>query len=332
MKETSRSIAPSLSTWAAFSSVVAVTACAGGAPEQAAPEATAQVESALAGEPTKLFLAIDGLDKLTSSAGWIMSVEGGNATSDVVTNKVADGNPFVIDGLDKASPDGFFARKNIGAGFQEVAVKVSPRDVTPALGAWISDFLSGRATPRSGALVACTADLTACEESSFVSARITEVGFPATDGASKDAAFMTLKFSPWITRNKKGDGSVVQGTSSTSQKMWAPSDFKFTVDGVDVKASKVDGLTVKQSVPGKLEFPALKVTVPDQWADPVRKGGSPRQAGVMTFLDTLGGAFFTLRCDGLTRLTSSSPRSNNEDKIASVVVEMYCENITSKFN
>src|SRR5262249_14849856 len=123
----------------------------------------------------------------------------------------------------------------------------------------------------------------------FFQALITEVGFPACDAASKDAAKMTVKFAPEYTRMiAKTGGDVQAPVGKGEQKKWNPSNFRLKIDGLDTpctRVNKIEALTIKQKVvedpvgelrdyskiPASIEYPNLVVTFAESHADDVYK-------------------------------------------------------------
>src|SRR4030095_9828169 len=107
---------------------------------------------------------------------------------------------------------------------------------------------SGNYQRKDGAIVAADHQLTAVSQREFFNALITETTIPALDGASKDPAYLTLKFAPEYTPITKASGKVT-GESTKKQKLWLPSNFRLAIDGLDcTKVRGVDSFTVKQSV------------------------------------------------------------------------------------
>lgn len=226
---------------------------------------------------------------------------------------------------------------------------------------WIDASLAMNYMRKSGELKAADFKREVRHIREFKDALLTEINFPKCDGAAKDAAFMTLKFSPWIIRNKKGDGSKVDNPADMAQKQWHPSDFRFVIDGLDKSCSKtssVEAINIKQSVvsdqvgqerdyfkePGKIDYPNIKFTLSEEYShdlfawheDFVMVGNNEEdkhKAGSLVYLNrTRQKELLTLTLSGLGIFKiAAAPRNNNEDKIASVTVEMYCENVTSKF-
>jgi hypothetical protein len=221
---------------------------------------------------------------------------------------------------------------------------------------WIDASLAMSYMRKSGEIKAADADRSVHRVSEFENALLTEIGFPACGGSATGVAFMTLKFSPWIVRNKKGDGSKVDNPADMSQKQWHPSDFRLTIDGLHgatEKVSKVDAIVIKQSVvsdqvgserdyfkePGKVDYPNIRITLPEAdsadfsaWHDDSAGSHSGKKNGRLAYLDPERNELLVLELKGLgIHKISKASTTNNEDKIASVTVEMYVENITSKF-
>lgn len=103
----------------------------------------------------------------------------------------------------------------------------------------------------------------------FQNALITEVAFPALDGASKEPAYLTLKISaqpiptgPGTPATLRRGGPPPTSSSSTSgkQKQWLPSNFRLRIDRMNTSQVKHFGPTV--IVPRK---PAPGVRI---WGDP----------------------------------------------------------------
>jgi hypothetical protein len=117
----------------------------------------------------------------------------------------------------------------------------------------------------------------------FFDALITETTFPTLDGASKEAAYIKMKFQPERVATKKQDGAKLVAHMGSKQKMWMPSGFRLKIDGVENMeyTNKIDSFTIKQGVktlyvgaerfpqiePTKIEFPALSGTIALGYAD-----------------------------------------------------------------
>lgn len=121
----------------------------------------------------------------------------------------------------------------------------------------------------------------------FSDALITETTFPTLDGASKEAAYVKVKFQPESVVTQKGDGKAITPTGGTKQKMWLCSGFRLSIDGIDdaMYVNKIDSFTVKQGVkkmyvgaerfpqiePTKLDFPNLSCTISTQYGEAFHK-------------------------------------------------------------
>jgi len=281
-------------------------------------------------------MTLDGSD-----CGLIQKVEGGDIEGEVVH---------------EAPSAAYLTKKHIGnVKYNEITVQIPIK--SSACTSWVSDLLGGKPTRKSGRIVSYDAALSQKSVREFANALITEVGFPALDGASKDAAYLTLKFAPEVVRFKKGDGSKL--VSSKEDRSFVASSFAIQIPGLDTKAvSKIDAITVKQTVaksevgeardylkePGKLEFPNLKVTFTESAAESWaawhqsfvidgKNDDSQEKTGSIVFLDpTRSKTLLTLDFVGLGIFkVAAAPRVNNEDKIATVTAEMYVENVKARF-
>jgi hypothetical protein len=226
---------------------------------------------------------------------------------------------------------------------------------------WIDASLAMNYMRKSGELIAADLKREVRHIREFKDALLTEITFPACDGAAKDAAFMSLKFSPWIVRNKKGDGSKIDDPGDTAGEDFHLSDFRFTIEGLEeacARVSRIEPITIKQTVvrddhgqvlvdrsaAPKRERSKLRLTLPEEHAasifawheDFVRPGVNQEgthKSGSLVYLNrTRQKELLTLTFSGLGIFKiSAAPRANNEDKIAQVTVELYYENLLSQF-
>jgi hypothetical protein len=132
-----------------------------------------------------------------------------------------------------------------------------------------------------------------------------------------------------------------------AQNQWHPTDFKFTIDGLDTsKVVKVESIKIKQKVtadrnglkvPGRIEFPNITIYVPTEsikafteWNRELVINGknstAEHKSGSLVYLNrTRQKELLTLSLSGLgIHRISAAPRSNNEDKIDYVRVELSC--------
>ena len=176
--------------------------------------------------------------------------------------------------VNAASPPEGLLRKHIGGvKYEDIKMRVGLSS-TGALAEWIRGFLNNSASRKNGSIIACDFDYKSKHRFAFTNALITEIGFPACDGASKDAAFITIKITPETMKYSAGDGKQVELSASAreKQKKWLCSNFRFAIDGLDPackKVQKIDEFTIKQKtaassgVPGKIEYPNISFYVPE---------------------------------------------------------------------
>ena len=173
-------------------------------------------------------------------AGWISSIEGGHATSDVVVEKL---------GADKNQ------QKHIaGVKYEDITVACGT-GMSKAFYKWIQASLRPQARAQDGAIITADYDYKEQSRLNFFNALITEVGFPALDAASKDAAKMTIKFAPEYTRMQaKARRPTVAGKYAIGkgeQKKWLPVELppedRRPRRGC-TRVNKIEAITVKQKV------------------------------------------------------------------------------------
>jgi hypothetical protein len=267
--------------------------------------------------------------------GFLKAVDRGAISAEVIEEKVG--------------PD-FFVKKHIGQPkYEDIELTIGFEMVQDVYD-WIAASWSMNYARKDGSIVATDANLQAKSERQFYHALITEVTIPALDGAAKDPAFLTVKFSPEYTREVKAAGKLIV-PKPVAQKRFLPSNFRLEIDGVDcTKVSKIGSFTVKQTVStddigdardqlterGKVEFPNLRITLSeagaqtwvDWFEDFVIKGNndeSKEKSGRIVFLSPdrkqeLGRV--ELHNLGIFSLRHQAPAA---DAVARVVAELYCE-------
>jgi phage tail-like protein len=210
-----------------------------------------------------------GLELDNILAGWVSKVSGGGATADVVNEKVG------VDHLIK--------KHLAGLRYEEIVLEAGT-GMSKEFYKWIEDSFGVKSTPKEGAIIAADYDFKEQRRMTFSHALVTEFALPALDAASKDAAKMTLKIKPEITRTSKGSGKPAAGpgTKQSAQKKWLPANFKLEIAGLDcTRVNKIDPLVFKQKVvehavgelrdyerePASTEFSNLVVTLAESYAD-----------------------------------------------------------------
>jgi phage tail-like protein len=282
-----------------------------------------------------------------ASAGWLFSAEGGNAYSDVV--------------VEKLGPDHIQKKYIAGVKYEDITLTCGT-GMSKGFYNWIKSSFDNKFERHSGAIVAATFDHKEMSRLNFQNALIEEIAFPALDASSKDAARLTLKISPEVTRltTTFGGGPSIAGRFPihSGQKQWLPSNFRLRIDGLEIPCSrvnKIDALVIKQKnmenavgelrdyerEPMYLEISNLVITFPESHADEfykwhedfVIKGNNnddKERDGTLEFLNpSLKDVLFTLTFKhlGIFRLTAEKAESGVES-LRRVKAEMYCEEMT----
>jgi phage tail-like protein len=281
-------------------------------------------------------------------AGWVNSVEGGHATSDVVNEKV--GADHIV-------------KKHIaGVKYEDITITCGT-GMSKAFYEWIKASFDHNYQRKDGAIITADFNYKEYTRLNFFHALITEIGFPALDAASKDAAKMTIKCAPEYCRMAAKAGGNISGGSLKNdqkiQKKWLPSNYKLVIDKTDcTRVNKIEAITVKQKVvenptgelrdyekePAHLEIPNLVVTLAESHAkefydwheDFVIKGNNgddKERGGTLTYLTPdLKTELFTITFEhlGIFKLTPEKVEAGSEN-IRRVKAEMYCEDMKFEF-
>jgi hypothetical protein len=300
----------------------------------------AQAQATQVPTPLRLYLEMNG-----NYVGELLSVEGGHATGDVVVEKVG------------ADP---IARKHIAGVRYEGITIACGTGMTATFYSQIGTLIAGGRSALDGTVVLVDSVSKTHSRLSFYSALITEFGLPALDAGSKDAAKMTIKFTPELVRFSKGDALPILPLPQRVPSKWLASNFRLKIDGVDCShVTRVEALSiaVKPTPPPRraarrrtddndttarsLQIPNLVVNLPDSdandfynWHDDfVIKGinGADREKnGTLEFLNSdLSAALFTLSFQhlGIFRLTRDKVEAASES-VRRIKAEMYCEQMT----
>ncbi|HWN19856.1 MAG TPA: phage tail protein [Gemmatimonadales bacterium] len=303
----------------------------------AAPPATASSsQTALAAERSyvagKFGLTLDGVP-----IGWAKSVEGGDASADVV--------------VEKAGPDHISGKHLSNIKYEPIAVVTDLPSRT--LSDWIAGSWKGTAVRKNGSIQSMSYDLKILNELEFMNALVAETTMPALDAASKENAQITIKILPEYTRTKPGSGQSGSGIDAKSQKRWTRANFRFEMSGLDgTKVNKIDSITVRQTTvenpvgelrdyekePGKIEFSNLKITLAalsaQTWVDwhndflvKGNSGAAQERSGAIVYLDPTRtselGRVNLSNC-GIFRLGREKAEAGSES-IQRMVAELYCE-------
>lgn len=282
-----------------------------------------------------------GLELDQKPAGWLISAEGGEATSDVV--------------VEKPTPDLLVKKHLAGLKYEEISVACGT-GMTAQFYQWVKASFDRKYTRHDGAIVAADFSFREVARRKFIQALVTEIGMPALDAASKDAAKMSVKFSPETTRRVEGSGAQLP---SPRQKFpaWNAANFRLRIDGLEepcARVNKIEALVFKQKLnpppsgdtrdyeqeATSVEIPNLVITFPESHAKPFydwledfvvkgNNGDDREKGGTLEYLTpNLNEALFALTFHnlGIFKLTAEKAESNS-DNIRRVKAEMYCESI-----
>jgi len=288
----------------------------------------------------KYAIEVDGVN-----AGWLHSTEGGDATADVTVEKL---------GVDHV------AKKHISNVKYEDIKMVFGTGMSKAFYNWMKDSFDHKYSRKNGALIAANYNFKEMSRLTFSNALISEIGLPALDAASKDAAKMSMTIQPEITRRTTtaGGGPPMAGAINPKvQKQWLPANFQLSIDGHPEpcsKVNKVEAITIKQKnilhevgqerdyqrEPASIEFPNLVITFPESHADSMYKwhedfvikgncGDDKELNGSLIFKSTNFADLFTVTFKhlGIFKLTVDKVESHAES-IRRVKAEMYCEEMS----
>lgn len=154
---------------------------------------------------------------------------------------------------------------------------------------WIQGSWSRKYSRRNGQITHADFDMKSLFEHEFYEAMITETTFPALDGSSKDSAYIKCKLQPErvVTRALGAPGRRVSGPESPKMKLWVPSAFRFSIDGIDDMqyVNKIESFTITQGIkkfytgasrfprvePTNIKFPNLSGTISLKYADKLIK-------------------------------------------------------------
>jgi hypothetical protein len=223
---------------------------------------------------------------------------------------------------------------------------------------WIQQSWNRQYGRRNGQITHADFDLKASFEHEFFEALITETTIPALDGTSKEGGYLKCKLQPErvVTKALGSPGSRVSGPESPKQKMWVPSAFRFSIDGIDDMqyVNKLESFTVTQGVkkfytgasrfprvePTNIKFPNLSGTISLKYADkliqwhkdyiktsdgPGTKDPSAQKSGAIEFLspDRKQTIFRINLYEVGLAYVGVEPSKANDDSIKRLKFELY---------
>lgn len=276
-------------------------------------------------------LELDGVQ-----AGWLESVEGGDAVGNVVPGMAGPGN---------------IQSKHLQGLKYEDIVLTCGTGMSKSFYDWIKAAVDRNFVPKNGAIISFDYMGKGVSRLDWVKAYISEVGFPACDAASKGPACLTVKITPNSTRMVP---NAAMASPVGAQKKWLASNFHLDIAGCSAacaRASAIDAIVLKsgsaasslgvartfQVVPGQLEVPNLAVVAAESEAveffnwheDFVVQGHNSKDKEKTGKLEYLGPDFkplFTLSFSGLGIFKFAPEKVEaGAEAIRRVRAEMYCD-------
>ena len=281
-------------------------------------------------------------------AGWLHSADGGQASTEVVQERVAGGHPV---------------RKHPGnVKFDDISLACGT-GMSKKFYEWIQKSIGYDHERKNGAIVVGDYDFKETTTLEFQQGLLTEIGFPALDAASKEPCKLAVKISPERSKMKfhgRGNSILPVNIDSKKQKQWLPNNFRVDIPGLNTKrVNKVDALVVKQKVidnavgeelvfekePAQIDFPNLVLTLPEAdskaWYDwhqafviDGKSDPSEEKGGHLEYLTPdLKTVLFTIKFYqlGIIKFTPDKLESGS-DKLRMVKVEMYCEKMEFEYS
>lgn len=288
--------------------------------------------------------------ELDKPSGWLFTAEGGQPSTDLITERLAGGYP---------------SRKHVGiVKFDDMTITCGT-GMTEQFYQWLQQSLRYEHQRRNGAVVSANYDYKEVARQDFHQALITEIGFPGLDASSKDTAKFNIKYAvEWTEMKYSASGQSIRAAGNIDppkQKLWTIANFQVQIDGLEQvckRVTKVEAITIKQTVvenqigerlvyekePAQIDFPNLVLTVPEADIEPwykwhhdvVVKGKSDKSSEKGGHLEykTSNLAETLFRLDfknmGPLKFTPDKLESAN-DKIRYVKVELYCEHMDFQY-
>ncbi len=268
---------------------------------------------------TRFALELDG-----TPAGQPDSAQGGDAVGEVV--------------VDPAGPDGIQRKHLEGLHYTDIVLTCGT-GMEPAFWTWISDSFEGKYELRDGALRVLDFDRKERERVEFTNGLVTEIGFPAFDGASKDGFELTVRIVAEQVRRQRGDGATAAGSIKGKQSL--VSNFEVTLTGLDLKrANRVGPLTIRRDpTPGAWDVPDLELTLSEAGSESVvdwhkafvidgRNGDADEKSGSISLLEPAGKkSLLQIELAGVGIFALEREAGSGRDTIAALTARMYCEQL-----
>jgi phage tail-like protein len=142
-------------------------------------------------------------------------------------------------------------RKHIGTLAYDPCVLSVGAGMDKKLYEWVRDLLDRKATRHDVVIHSADYDNKVRASTELLDALLTKVTFPELDAASKDAASMQLTIQAEQVKSLAASGQSIAVTNSKdAQKKWLPSNFRFTLDGVNDldRVNKISAFEATQEV------------------------------------------------------------------------------------
>ena len=300
----------------------------------AGPVFAAMVSAPAAGAGSAV-LVLDG-----TPTGTLSSLSGGAITAEVLTAKTP----------------GNYPPKQLGSlDYEPITFVVGLDRLSSSLRGWIADAWSASQKPKNGSVVFSDGAGKAVSELQFVGAVISEVSIPFCDGTSHAYPEVSVVITSRATR--QAPPTQTTGYRRMGYSLEYSSFFILHIDGLDckgvirieqftvqqpaviVKVEDDKGVVIRLPQPSKANFPNLKITLRENWAQSWRdwandfliKGKSEqssRKNGYLSFFadKNLSGeiARINLYNLGICRL-GPVPVEGNGEGVGKLVAEIYCE-------
>ncbi len=273
-------------------------------------------------------------------AGILESVEGGNAFAEVI--------------FEPPGPDLIQRKRSGPVRFEDIVLQVPLGGNPKSLTNWMMETLTKGPIPRNGAILYADFNNTEVRRLEFFNALLTEINFPALDGASKDAASVMIRLTPQTTRLAGSTGKALPPPGN-KLKPAMRSNFRCNIQGLENACKnifQIDPIVAKRpmtkvaagqekfrqpgSGSGMLDCSMVTLILPldnvgpfHAWFDDVVLKGNQtgERAGLLEWLSpdmntVMGSILFGGL--GITRV-ALDPSEAKTGKIQTARVEMYCE-------
>ena len=277
-------------------------------------------------------------------AGFLSSVEGGNAFADIVPDPVG--------------PDAIQRKHPSQVRYEDLIIGVQLGTDSAPLAAWISESLTKPPALRNGAIVYSDFNMNVIKRLEFAGGVISEITVPSADATNRTASSLLLRITPQNTRLVGGTGKSTQSPLGTKQVL--ANNFRFNIQGLEQackRISKVSPLVTRRfklsaageqrvaTIQGQLgpwDCAPVSIFLPESDAGPffdwiyksVITGGTvPEKAGLLEWMDaSLMTVLVSVQLGGLGIVRyAPQPIKASVETLALVQVDMYCETMHLKF-